>query len=104
MPTRQRKGGYQTDLYQEHGQSISSTVAVYANPVMNFVELSDWLFNLRISNAVALLLFCVLSIAGLMYILSQLTKGIPKRLLIVVPIPLYLLTGLIAAIVYVYRN
>jgi amino acid transporter len=77
---------------------------VNADQVMNFAELSDWLFNLRISNAMALLLFCVLSIAGLMYILSQLTKEIPKRLLIVVPIPLYLLTGLIAAIVYIYRN
>jgi hypothetical protein len=71
---------------------------------MYFAELSDWLSNLRISNAMALLLFCVLSIAGLMYILSQLTKEIPKRLLIVIPIPLYLLTGLIAAIVYIYRN
>ena len=70
---------------------------------MNFADLMEWLSDLRLSNPMALLLFCGVSIAGLMFFLSQLTQEIPKRLLIVLPIPLYLLTAVIAAIVYIYR-
>lgn len=71
---------------------------------MNFSEAITWMSELRISNEMALLVFCGVSIGGLMFFLAQLTREIPRRLLIVVPIPLYLLTGVIAAIVYIYRH
>ncbi len=71
---------------------------------MNFSEAIRWMSELRISNEMALLVFCGVSIGGLMFFLAQLTREIPRRLLIVVPIPLYLLTGVVAAIVYIYRH
>ena len=71
---------------------------------MNFSEAIRWVSELRISNEMALLVFCGVSIGGLMFFLAQLTREIPRRLLIVVPIPLYLLTGVVAAIVYIYRH
>ena len=71
---------------------------------MNFSEAITWMSELRISNEMALLVFCGVSIGGLMFFLAQLTREIPRRLLIVVPIPLYLLTGVVAAIVYIYRH
>lgn len=71
---------------------------------MNFSEAITWMSELRISNEMALLVFFGVSIGGLMFFLAQLTREIPRRLLIVVPIPLYLLTGVIAAIVYIYRH
>lgn len=67
-------------------------------------EAITWVSELHISNEMALLVFCGVSIGGLMFFLAQLTREIPRRLLIVVPIPLYLLTGVIAAIVYIYRH
>jgi hypothetical protein len=71
---------------------------------MSFSDVFTWVSDFRISNEMALLLFCGVSIGGLMFFLAQLTREIPRRLLIVIPIPLYLLTAVIAAIVYIYRH
>lgn len=71
---------------------------------MSFAEAITWVSDLRMSNEMALLLFCGVSISGLMFFLAKLTREIPRRLLIIVPIPLYLLTGVVPAIVYIYRN
>ncbi|NBO39951.1 MAG: hypothetical protein EBU92_00080 [Betaproteobacteria bacterium] len=54
----------------------------------------------QITPEFVLVLFCGVSILGLIYILNVLTKGIPKRLYILVPIPLYLLILFLLAAVY----
>ena len=52
------------------------------------------------STEFLLLILCVVTILGMAWALFVLTKDIPKRLYIVVPIPLYLFILVVGAIVY----
>lgn len=71
---------------------------------MSFSELFAHWSDFHITKEMGLLIFCGVSIAGLMYFLAQLTREIPQRLLIVLPIPLYLLMGVLAAIIYIWQK
>ena len=71
---------------------------------MSFTELLPALTDFHLTKEMGLLLFCGVTIGGLMYFLAQLTREIPQRLLIVLPIPLYLLLGILAAIIYIWQK
>lgn len=71
---------------------------------MSFTELLPALTDFHLTKEMGLLLFCGVTIGGLMYFLAQLTREIPQRLLIVLPIPLYLLLGILAAIIYFWQK